>query len=68
MFIDLECWLTDLKINRDRSLLITNLHMKYHYNLMKGSHDTEQISCGLPTDIPTDRGKAVRPSSSKADI
>jgi hypothetical protein len=48
-------WPFDLKINRGPFLFITNLHTKYHYNLMKYSHDTEQISCGLLTDISTDQ-------------
>jgi hypothetical protein len=66
---NLDLWSIDLKIDRGLPLLITNPHMKYHNNLMKGSQDTEWTSSGLLTDRHTDRPinrcKAICPSSSK---
>jgi hypothetical protein len=47
---DLNLLPIDLKINRGLPLLITNPHMKYHNNLMKGSQDIEWTSSALPTD------------------
>jgi hypothetical protein len=46
VLIDLDLWSIDLKINMGLSLLINNLHMKYHNN----SHDIGRTPCGLPTD------------------
>jgi hypothetical protein len=40
----------DLEINSGLPLLTTNLHMRYHYNTVKGSPDNEWTPCGLSTD------------------